>query len=167
MDAIAPSPPTPLPRSGGEGRIVCLCALMKACLAPLAPGRGEGTGVRGETPLGIRCAEPRMSADAGCFSATDEHGWARMNRRGFAVLSFPLSLFSFLWHGCRCPLTPDPSPPFRGRGEDCVFVRADESVLGTPLPRSGGEGRIVCLCTLMKARMAPHPLRGRGEDFVL
>ncbi|GDX90944.1 hypothetical protein LBMAG46_09490 [Planctomycetia bacterium] len=23
MDAIAPSPPTPLPRSGGEGRICC------------------------------------------------------------------------------------------------------------------------------------------------
>jgi len=48
---LAPSPPTPLPRSGGEGRILCLCALMKARMAPLAPERGERTGVRGETPL--------------------------------------------------------------------------------------------------------------------
>jgi hypothetical protein len=39
------------PRSGGEGSILCLCALMKARMAPLAPERGERTGVRGETPL--------------------------------------------------------------------------------------------------------------------
>ena len=62
-----------------------------------------------------------MGEDAGCFFATDEHGFSRMNRRGFGVLSFPLSLISFLWHGCHAPLTPDPSPPFRGRGEDLVF----------------------------------------------
>ncbi len=53
-DAIAPSTPTPLPRSGGEGRIVCFCTLMKASMAPLAPERGEGPGVRGEGALDFR-----------------------------------------------------------------------------------------------------------------
>jgi len=47
----APSPPTPLPRSGGEGRILCFELQWKARMAPLAPGRGEGLGVRGEDPL--------------------------------------------------------------------------------------------------------------------
>ena len=55
------------------------------------------------------------------FWATDEHGSSRMKRRGSGVLSFPLSLIFFQWQGRHAPLTPDPSPPFRGRGEDFVF----------------------------------------------
>ena len=38
------------------------------------------------------------------------------------IVSFRLSLLCFLWHGCHVPLTPDPSPSFRGRGEDFVFL---------------------------------------------
>ena len=30
------------------------------------------------------------------------------------IVSFQLSLLSFLWHGRHVPLTPDPSPPFHG-----------------------------------------------------
>ncbi len=42
------------------------------------------------------------------------------------------------------PLTPGPSPPFRGRGEDVVFAAAVEIPHGTPRPwkgrGDGGEG---------------------------
>ena len=50
----APSPPTPLPRSGGEGRDVCFCILRKTLVAPLAPERGEGPRARGQNPLESR-----------------------------------------------------------------------------------------------------------------
>ena len=48
-------------------------------MAPLAPGRGEGLGVRGEVPLEAAV----QSHGCGVFFATDEHGLSRMNRRGF------------------------------------------------------------------------------------
>ena len=62
-----------------------------------------------------------------------------MKRRGSGVLSFPLSLIFFQWQGRHAPLTPDPSPPFRGRGEDFVFL----SCIGkriAPLAPGRGEG---------------------------
>ena len=67
MDAVAPSPPTPLPRSGGEGRNLCFELHWKSRMAPLAPGRGEGPGVRGEDPL-VRVCRSLGSAWQGCFS---------------------------------------------------------------------------------------------------
>gem|GEM_PF-3985052 len=61
---------------------------------------------------------PRMIADEGCFSATDEH----RDHRGktTAELQPRLCVQHGWWWGSRetVPLTPDPSPPFRGRGED-------------------------------------------------
>ena len=56
----------------------------------------------------------------GVFLTTED---TEVTEEGLAIfcVSFLLSLVSFLWHGCHVPLTPDPSPPFRGRGEDFVF----------------------------------------------
>jgi hypothetical protein len=50
--AAHPRPLSPVP--GGEWRIVCFCTLRKTLMAPLAPERGEGSGVRGQTPLKAR-----------------------------------------------------------------------------------------------------------------
>ncbi len=46
-------------------------------LAPLAPGRGEGSGVRGEGTLGCRRLEPRMDTNAGGGGLN--HEWTRMD----------------------------------------------------------------------------------------
>ena len=56
------------------------------------------------------------------------------------IVSFRLSLLSSLWHGCHAPLTPDPSPPFRGRGEDWVFFAAG-SAQQELRPPEAGRGR--------------------------
>ena len=40
-----------------------------------------------------------------------------------------------------CPLTPDPSPPFRGRGEDFVFLSRIEKRVWHPSPLEGERGR--------------------------
>ncbi len=61
-DAIAPSPPTPLPLRGRGGDFVFLIAT-KSRTAPLAPGRGEGSGVRGKK------TSPCPSRSLGVFSA--------------------------------------------------------------------------------------------------
>ena len=67
---------------------------------------------------------PRMIADEGCFWATDEH---RDHRGKTTAASQPVCVFAarVVVAGSRGtgPLTPDPSPPFRGRGEDFVFLR--------------------------------------------
>ncbi len=133
---LTPDPSPPF--HGGEGRILCFCSCENK-VAPLAPGRGEGSGVRGEDSLEAGFAEPRMSTDAGCFFATDEHGFSRMNQRGFGVLSFPLSRVSFLWHGRHAPSPPAPLPRFTGaRGGFCVFCSCENKV--TPLAPGRGEG---------------------------
>jgi len=44
---LAPSPPTPLPRFTGARGGLCVFCVPKNAIATLAPGRGEGTGVRG------------------------------------------------------------------------------------------------------------------------
>ncbi|GDX90947.1 hypothetical protein LBMAG46_09520 [Planctomycetia bacterium] len=50
----------------------------------------------------------------------------------FSALNF---LWSFLYgREAISPLTPDPSPPFRGRGEGCVFLHTEENTRGTPRP---------------------------------
>jgi len=75
-------------------------------------------------------AKPRRQMRChGCFFATDEHGFSRIIAEGDVVGDFysQLSLVSSLWQGCHRPLTPDPSPPFRGRGEDVVFFYGYES----------------------------------------
>ena len=51
--------------------------------------------------------------------------------------SLAFSTLNFLWspfYGMDAisPLTPDPSPPFRRRGEDCVFLHTEETAHGTP-----------------------------------
>jgi hypothetical protein len=60
---FAPSPPTPLPRWGRGEDFVFLSAVEITRVAPLAPERGEGPGVRGEGTLGFRCFEPRMNTN--------------------------------------------------------------------------------------------------------
>gem|GEM_PF-1211419 len=137
-----PRPLSPVP--GARGGFCVFQLQWKSRIAPLAPGRGEGSGVRGEGPLGCRCFEPRMDTNAGvgweprmdtnerpgwprmavgqrCFLATDEHGFSRMNRRG----SWAFSPFNFLVSTLYGMDAIAPSPP-------------------TPLPRSGGEGSILC-----------------------
>ena len=86
-------------------------------MAPLAPGRGEGPGVRGEDPWELLW----WATDEGCFCATDEHGFSRMNRRVPVFSPFDFLVSAFYGRDAIAPLTPDPSPPFRGRGEDFVF----------------------------------------------
>jgi len=109
-------------------------------MAPLAPGRGEGPGVRGEVPLEAGFAEPRMSTDEGCFWATDEHGFSRMNRRG----SWAFSPFNFLVspHYGRDAMAPSPPTPLplRGRGEEFQFsvVSFQWSVRSCGLEVGGG-----------------------------
>jgi hypothetical protein len=91
-------------------------------MAPLAPGRGEGPGVRGEVPLEAGFAEPRMSTDEGCFWATDEHGFSRMNRRGSWVFSPFYFLRSLFYGKDAIPPRPRPLSPVPGaRGGICVF----------------------------------------------
>jgi hypothetical protein len=108
-------------------------------MAPLAPGRGEGPGVRGEVPLEAGFAEPRMSTDEGCFWATDEHGFSRMNRRG----SWAFSPFNFLVspHYGRDAMSPSPPTPLplRGRGEEFVFLGCSRERMA-PLAPGRGEG---------------------------
>ena len=56
---VAPSPPTPLPR-WGRGELVVFFKVVKSAVAPLAPGRGEGSGVRGERPPDARVPQPGL-----------------------------------------------------------------------------------------------------------
>ena len=49
LECVSPSPPTPLPR-WGRGEDFVFFVVLKANVAPLAPGRGEGSGVRGDDP---------------------------------------------------------------------------------------------------------------------
>ncbi len=88
------------------------------------------------------------------------------------------------------PLTPGPSPPFRGRGEDFVFFVVAKGRVGraklllsrTAFEHSGGSAaaspshgcgyRPRIRCRLLMGTCPPHPRplspvsRGRGEDFV-
>ena len=62
---IAPSPPTPLPRFTGARGGICVFKLQwKARRTPLAPGRGEGSGVRGEGPLVFHAGRRAMRPHA-------------------------------------------------------------------------------------------------------
>ena len=81
--------------------------------SPRVPGLADGL---------TRSREGRCGA-TDVFFATDEHGFSRIIAEGGVVGDFYslLSRVSSLWQGCHRPLTPDPSPPFRGRGEDFVF----------------------------------------------
>ena len=65
---LCPLTPDPSPPLGARGGFCVFGLQWKSRMAPLAPGRGEGPGVRGEVPLGAGFAEPRMSTDEGCFS---------------------------------------------------------------------------------------------------
>ena len=72
---FAPSPPTPLPRWWRGEDFGFLSAVEITRVAPLAPERGEGPGVRGEGTLGFRCFEPRMNTNDGVVL---NHEWTRM-----------------------------------------------------------------------------------------
>jgi len=64
-----PTHPRPLsPVSRGRGEEFVFLVLCKSATAPLAPGRGEGTGVRGETILSPTPWLPRNWHLAGCRS---------------------------------------------------------------------------------------------------
>jgi hypothetical protein len=49
LGCVSPSPPAPLPLRG-RGEDFEFFVVLKADVAPLAPGRGEGSGVRGDDP---------------------------------------------------------------------------------------------------------------------
>gem|GEM_PF-1845216 len=49
LGCFSPSPPAPLPR-WGRGEDFEFFVVLEADVAPLAPGRGEGSGVRGDDP---------------------------------------------------------------------------------------------------------------------
>ena len=49
LGCFAASPPAPLPR-WGRGEDFLFFGVLKADVAPLAPGREEGPGVRGDDP---------------------------------------------------------------------------------------------------------------------
>ena len=69
------------PGCGWDAFYVARALVRDHRMAPLAPGRGEGTGVRGDGQLGFRCFEPRMNTNAGVFGTTNEHEWTRMRWR--------------------------------------------------------------------------------------
>ena len=51
-----------------------------------------GRHVYGFVAVGVRATDVLLATDEGCFWATDEHGFSRMNRRG----SWVFSAFYFL-----------------------------------------------------------------------
>ena len=145
-----PPHPRPLsPVSRGRGEDFVFLVLWKSATAPLAPGRGEGTGVRGETTLSPTPWLPRHGYSAGCWShaKTRRREAAKGNARGGvrcslfggrlafdgihaarpgnAAAGLPKSLGVGAVAGWVFPLTPDPSPPFHG-GEGRIWCSVFE-----------------------------------------
>ncbi len=144
-----PRPLSPVP--GARGGFCVFQLQWKSRIAPLAPGRGEGPGVRGEGPpacilhsrsSGFPARDPPCNVTRqGCFLNHREH---RDHRGKTTALRQPVCVCGTAVGGVPGRLAP--SPP-------------------TPLPRSGGEGRILCFSAAVEiAHSTPRPSKGRGED---
>ncbi len=123
----------------------------ESSMSPLAPGRGEGLGVRGEVPLVRVCRNsgfsPR-SAWRGWFSGvffspqrtqrTQRSQRSQRSQRRGCGLCLLSALLSVAW----MPLPPHPrplSPVSRGRGEYVVYLVAVKAAC-PPSPLEGERG---------------------------
>ncbi len=148
---LSPSPPTPLPRFGGEGRILSFCCSVNRTGTP-RPWKGRGDGGEGcinpAAALSVARAFqpefcPAKAEREACFLNHREHRGHR-GGRGFA-----LQPRVGLSAGCRgvfqggLPPHPRPLSPVSGaRGAFCVCCSVNRT--GTPRPwkgrGDGGEG---------------------------
>ena len=160
---MAPSPPTPLPRFTGARGGFCVFLVWKTTIAPLAPGRGEGTGVRG---MVLPAPFPQHSS-ADCFVsreaakgiATDSVRCSVWCRRLVLFVAWAFQpepgagFFECLGGGSPGWLAPSPPNPLRrftgARGGFCGQWSVGRGLNGLDVLLKAGGGRAKLLLSRM------------------